>query len=181
MGHIYREIKGNNQVIAWRVVDVVNYVKQHGKVPDILKPYINRGVLEVIRHTNGAIDIAMCIRGETQSEWNPDDMLMILVDVDDSLSIMSGFQFHNQWTEVETWVDAKPLPASDNVNHPAHYGGEDDLYEVIKVIEAWGLDFHLGNAVKYIARAGKKDPVKELEDIKKARWYLNRKIQELEK
>jgi hypothetical protein len=61
------------------------------------------------------------------------------------------------------------------VNHPEHYGG-DTTYEVIKVLEAWGLGFHLGNAVKYIARAGKKDPAKELEDLEKARFYLERQI-----
>jgi len=61
---------------------------------------------------------------------------------------------------------------TDNVDHPAHYGGADDPYEAIKVIEAWDLGFHLGNAVKYIARAGKKDPAKEDEDIDKAIWYL---------
>lgn len=65
------------------------------------------------------------------------------------------------------------------VNHPEHYGG-DTVYEVIKVIEAWGLGFHLGNAVKYIARAGKKDPAKELEDLKKGRFYLDRQIKNLE-
>ena len=65
----------------------------------------------------------------------------------------------------------------EKVNHPEHYGG-DTTYEAIKVIEAWRLDFHLGNAVKYIARAGRKssDP---LEDLEKASWYLNRKIERL--
>lgn len=66
------------------------------------------------------------------------------------------------------------------VNHPAHYGGEDNVYEVIKVIEAWELDFHLGNTVKYISRAGKKGSDKELQDLKKALWYLQRKIENLE-
>ena len=42
------------------------------------------------------------------------------------------------------------------------------------MIEAWGLGFHTGNAVKYIARAGKKDPSTEIEDLKKAYWYLSR-------
>lgn len=64
--------------------------------------------------------------------------------------------------------------SSDTVNHPAHYGGEDNPYEAIKVIEAWELDFALGNAVKYIARAGKKGSAKE--DLQKARWYLERAI-----
>lgn len=66
------------------------------------------------------------------------------------------------------------------VNHPAHYGGEDNVYEVIKVIEVWELDFHLGNTVKYISRAGKKGCDKELQDLKKALWYLQRKIENLE-
>jgi hypothetical protein len=68
---------------------------------------------------------------------------------------------------------------NEAINHPNHYGG-DTVYEAIKVIEAWKLCFHLGNAVKYICRAGKKDPLKELEDLKKAQFYLNRKIKNLE-
>ena len=66
------------------------------------------------------------------------------------------------------------------VNHPNHYGGEDNRYEAIKVIEDWDLDFHLGNTVKYISRAGKKGTDKELQDLKKALWYLERKIKNLE-
>lgn len=68
---------------------------------------------------------------------------------------------------------------NDVVNHPAHYGGEDNPYEAIKVIEAWNLGFCLGNAVKYIARAGKKDPTREIEDLQKAAWYINREIEKL--
>lgn len=62
----------------------------------------------------------------------------------------------------------------DAVDHPPHYtsGG----IETIDAIEAWGLNFHLGNAVKYISRAGKKDPAKTVEDLSKARWYLDREI-----
>ena len=75
-----------------------------------------------------------------------------------------------------------PLPKSgvydrDRVNHPAHYGGAENPYEAIKVIEAWGLGFCLGNAVKYICRAGKKEDT--LEDLRKAAWYLNREIERL--
>ena len=66
------------------------------------------------------------------------------------------------------------------VNHPDHYQfGENNIYEAIKVIEAWDLDFHLGNTVKYISRAGKKEVSKELQDLKKALWYLERKIQNI--
>jgi len=67
------------------------------------------------------------------------------------------------------------------VNHPIHYGGSENVYEAIKVIDAWDLDFCLGNTVKYISRAGKKHPDKELEDLKKALWYLQHKIDTLEK
>ena len=67
---------------------------------------------------------------------------------------------------------------SDPVNHPPHYGGEDNPYEAIKVIEAWGLGFHIGNVVKYLSRAGRKGDI--VEDLKKARWYLDREIARLE-
>jgi NTP pyrophosphatase (non-canonical NTP hydrolase) len=63
------------------------------------------------------------------------------------------------------------------VNHPSHYGGKDNPYEAIKVIEAWDLNFHLGNAIKYIARAGKKGDKKE--DLKKALWYIQRELDKL--
>lgn len=65
------------------------------------------------------------------------------------------------------------------VNHPAHYGGADNPYEAIKVIEAWGLGFCLGNTVKYLSRAGKKGDA--LEDLRKAQWYLNREIENMER
>ena len=68
------------------------------------------------------------------------------------------------------------------VNHPDHYGGKNSVYEVVKVCEAWDLDkdAYLFNVVKYIARAGKKNPDKEIEDLKKAMFYLDRKIKNLE-
>lgn len=68
----------------------------------------------------------------------------------------------------------------EQVNHPSHYGGENNEYEAIKVIDAWELGFSLGNTVKYISRAGKKNPDKELEDLKKAKWYLDHHIKNLE-
>jgi hypothetical protein len=66
---------------------------------------------------------------------------------------------------------------NDIVNHPSHY--TDGKIEVIDFIEDKGLNFHRGNAVKYIARAGKKNPEKEVEDLKKARWYIDREIKRL--
>ncbi len=63
------------------------------------------------------------------------------------------------------------------VNSPAHYNT--GKIEVIEAIEDWKLDFCTGNAVKYVARAGKKDPAKEVEDLEKAIWYLFRRINQL--
>ncbi len=63
----------------------------------------------------------------------------------------------------------------DNVNHPPHYN--QGKIEVIEFIEDKQLGFHLGNTVKYVARAGKKDPSKEIEDLQKAQWYLTRRIE----
>ena len=68
----------------------------------------------------------------------------------------------------------------DNVNHPSHYTR--GKIEVIDFIEDQGLGFNLGNVVKYVARNGHKESkgkspeVKALEDLKKARWYLDREI-----
>jgi hypothetical protein len=71
------------------------------------------------------------------------------------------------------YVDDHAGEAPDVVNHPPHYkrGG----LECIDVIEGFGLGFRLGNAVKYILRAGHKGD--RLEDLRKARWYLDREIE----
>ena len=64
---------------------------------------------------------------------------------------------------------------SDPVNHPQHYKAANGM-EAIDVIEGFGLgrDFHLGNSVKYLLRAGRKGPI--IEDLRKAGWYIQRKI-----
>jgi len=64
---------------------------------------------------------------------------------------------------------------NDLVIHPIHYGGKDNPYEAIKVIEAWDVGFNLGNTLKYISRAGKKDNI--IQDLEKALFYLDREIQ----
>ena len=63
----------------------------------------------------------------------------------------------------------------DIVNHPNWY--TDSNIEVIDYIEDKGFGYHLGNAIKYISRAGKKDPGKEIEDLRKAVWYIERYIE----
>ena len=67
----------------------------------------------------------------------------------------------------------------NNVNHPNHYFADSGI-EVIDAIEAWNLNFSRGNAVKYIARAGVKNPEKEIEDLEKAVWYITREIKRLQ-
>lgn len=67
---------------------------------------------------------------------------------------------------------------AEKVNHPEHYKANG--MEAIDIIEAYGLDFSLGNAVKYILRAGRKSRNK-LEDLQKASWYINREIEKIQK
>lgn len=66
----------------------------------------------------------------------------------------------------------------DNIN-PSYY--QQNGIQTIDVIEAWGLGFCLGNCVKYISRCGKKDSERTIEDLEKARWYLDRHIANLKK
>ena len=70
------------------------------------------------------------------------------------------------------------LTENDPVNHPSHYT---DGIEVIDYIESKQFPYHLGNAIKYISRAGKKNPAETVTDLRKAVWYLNRYIDLLEK
>jgi hypothetical protein len=78
--------------------------------------------------------------------------------------------------EVTFTIDGEENPS---VIHPTHYGGKDNPYEAIKVIEAWKVGFNLGNTLKYISRAGKKDNI--IQDLEKALFYLDREIQNRKK
>lgn len=82
----------------------------------------------------------------------------------------------------QTVQNAKPpvvriSPEYLNIEHPAHYTQKAGV-ECIQVTELF--NFNRGNAIKYIWRAGDKDPAKETEDLKKARWYLDREIKRVE-
>lgn len=68
----------------------------------------------------------------------------------------------------------------ERVNHPAHYGGEDNPFEPIKIIEHYDLGFATGNALKYLLRAGRKPGETYADDLKKAAFYLNREIERVE-
>ena len=111
-------------------------------------------------------------------------------------SIMKSLRKDNVSTTQEPkWLDPKEynknildnMPKWTNITSPTehpsalrpkHYGGADSKYEVFKVLEAWELDkdFYLGNVIKYVARAGKKDSLKTKEDLQKALVYLQRRI-----
>ncbi|MFJ8930620.1 DUF3310 domain-containing protein [Streptomyces sp. NPDC102364] len=73
---------------------------------------------------------------------------------------------------------ADPAKVEDSVNQPSHYTWLPNGFEVIDLIEH--LTLNRGNAVKYLARAGRKSPDTELEDLKKAAWYVQREIKRLE-
>lgn len=69
----------------------------------------------------------------------------------------------------------------ESVTRPAHYGGDENPHEPIKVIEHYGLGFCLGNALKYLLRAGRKPGESVIKDLKKAHWYIGRAIERAEK
>ena len=106
---------------------------------------------------------------------------LILTDVGEGkLKWIAKPKTRMQSTEDKEWQPPELLPMPDvrivdNVNHPPHYktGG----METIDFIEAKELGYHLGNVVKYVTRAKHKD--NELEDLKKAQWYLERAIMKL--
>lgn len=72
-------------------------------------------------------------------------------------------------------MDSKSSGPPDSINHPAHYN--QGCIQPIEVIEDWELNYRLGSVIKYICRAGKKNPDTYLEDLKKAQWFLQREIQ----
>ena len=82
------------------------------------------------------------------------------------------------WEECIDEVKEETVKEDDPVNHPKHY--TDGRIEVIEYIEDKNLGFCLGNAIKYISRAGKKEKDKEITDLRKAIWYIERRIYELE-
>lgn len=108
-----------------------------------------------------------------------------------SSKLVCGQVLEHNWHEVDPQVDRACLPplgsvpvspevlreVIEAVDHPKHYGGKDDPFEHVKVAEARGWGYHIGNATKYLWRMGKKVGADDLEDLEKARWYLDRFIQ----
>ena len=95
------------------------------------------------------------------------------------LTLDGELKIKDDWTVVR--VDKKPEQKEDfdPVNKPKHYAS--GKIQPIEAIEDWGLGYNLGNCVKYLSRAGKKDKSKEKEDLQKALFYLSREIANLDK
>lgn len=102
---------------------------------------------------------------ENSTESGPKEKVFKDITPDNKVSIPEG------WPETPAGKIDILSGLSDPVNNPDHYKFSD--FEPIKVIQAWDLSFALGNVVKYIARAGRKDSSKLIEDLEKARRYLD--------
>ena len=119
-------------------------------------------------------------------EWSDDelnwahDMMNKMTEKTDSRTSLKGYGDIVSTEELQK-PKAKTKKNDESVNHPSHYNT--GSIEVIDFIEDLGLDigFCLGNAIKYISRAGKKDKEKTVEDIKKAQWYLSRWLDAMRK
>jgi hypothetical protein len=73
----------------------------------------------------------------------------------------------------------KITPKVETVNHPPHYNKHPSGVECIEIVQHF--NFNRGNTIKYVWRAGEKSPEKEIEDLEKARWYLDKEIARLKK
>lgn len=113
--------------------------------------------------------------------WNWSENVLELIEEEKTVNtkIEEGNKVNeSDLKDTETSKEVKD-DKNDPVNHPSHY--TDTKIEVMDYIEDKGFNFALGNAVKYISRAGKKDKNKTIQDLEKAEWYLNREIKRLKK
>lgn len=129
----------------------------------------------LFEHCRECVSCSVCILNDPKHKWltrmDANNCLDILEspdeDVDKAIKLIQESEELHKAHNTDKLAEA--------VNHPSHY--TDGKIEVIDFIEDKKLGFCLGNAVKYISRAGKKDKSKEAEDIKKAIWYLNRYLE----
>lgn len=123
-------------------------------------------------------DKIVCVTDES-SYFTKGKEYEVLGSTTDSFEIIDDYGDTLQVSITFYKRDFKLKEEKDSVNHPSHYGGENNPLEVINIIEHYGLNFNLGNVIKYCLRAGKKDEL--IQELKKAQWYINREIQRLEK
>lgn len=125
------------------------------------------------------------------------DLLKTCEDYDITISDYYDFLLDSGYAPWTTKSKQKDVPQADefeedelyysygfenkesSIDHPSYYktGG----IEAIDVIHSWELGFDLGNAIKYVSRAGKKDPSKYVEDLEKAKWYIRSEIERYKK
>lgn len=144
--------------MTFNIGDIVAFNEERNK-------YWQGGKAEVIRLSTPDVKGGIVVRIIESIPENPSNS-----------EVGKVFPIHPKHLKLWDAAEVTPSTEGDAVEHPAHYGGKDNPYEVIKVAEAWGLDkdAYLFNVLKYIARAGKKGAV--LEDLRKGHFYLGRKI-----
>lgn len=117
---------------------------------------------------------------DNEEQFNNDESDCIVSYTD----ICNSIKHQMNYNEGDSCQDEQDVQ-HDSVNHPSYYA--DSNIEVIDYIEDKNLGYHLGTAIKYISRAGKKHEQgmttkeKEIEDLRKAVWFINRKIEQLQK
>lgn len=130
---------------------------------------------------NGEVEF---VRAWVLENTKPSNHHKYVVYMDETMTYMSIPQFleltktrakPTKIQHLQNSIDFAEL--AETVNHPSHYNT--GKIEVIDAIEDWGLGFNDGNVVKYVARAKHKN--NQIEDLKKAAWYLNREIERLQK
>jgi hypothetical protein len=109
------------------------------------------------------------------SEWNDNWGRWVRITEPHEPPEFDRYPRRIRWTTVEIPIP-EPVSDPDPVNNPTHYKGKGGL-QVLDIINAFDLGFYDGNVVKYLCRAGKKDPAKEIEDMEKALFYLTRFIE----
>lgn len=138
----------------------------------------NIKVGDKVRYTGGTVTVWEGLEGVVTERWSGN--CTVTVSEEDAAKHSFLRREYYPYTTSLTVIEdeEEPVePETSAVNHPSHYGG-DTTYEVIKVAEAWGLDedAYLFNVLKYIARAGKKDPATRKQDLEKGRFYIDRRI-----
>lgn len=171
------ELDIDNQTFSWseNVLELINDVKMK-RIDYILnaKDNIQAILDETILDCN--ICPSSCEDCNGDCEFYYKKYLNEEIEVDKSkLKLVEEVKRDEETETVERGEEV----VNDSVNHPSHY--TDGKIEVMDFIEDKQLNFARGNVIKYVSRAGKKDPNKELEDLNKAMWYLKREIERLEK
>jgi transposase-like protein len=157
-----------------KAVGVTSGYVYHIRWTDLNKGKVKKAEKKESRLLKAMQETTAEIQKITRPTLTPDEFIALMKPVDsqkdrDPKNLTEAGEFLMSLIDKE----AEQLKTPDLVNHPPHYkvGG----IETIDFIEAKDLNFRLGNVVKYVARAGKKNS-NPLEDLKKARWYLDREI-----